>query len=947
MKLFKSAALFLAITLSVSSEAQVIVGSAQYNTQKQNGTLDQSNVLSVPTPVTAGTVNNKPTNVGSPKSGCQCYIQPDASYTVANFGGATDDGSQGPIAIPFNFCLYGVNYTQFYLNINGNVTFDQAYGTFSSVPFPSNQYVMVAPFWGDVDLGGTGTIYYKITPTAVYVNWEQVGYYSSQVDKLNTFQLILTDGTDPIIPSGNNIAFCYGDMQWTTGAASGGVGGFGGTPATVGVNKGDGIDYLQIGRFDQPGSVYDGPVGNPDGVDWLDNQSLYFNVCAAVNIPPIFGDFGIGGAAGVGGGNNCVGGDTVRICGIGDGDTLILNPSFLAPEAGQTVTVTANFNGMTGGSIISSSPGNPGSAGIMIVGDATNAGYHVIDIIGTDDGTPIQTTTVSLTIFIDTLTAAFNPEILGDTIACDDVTLSLDSAFTYDTYEWNLQPSDSTLFVDSSGAYWVTVSKSGCIKSDLVNVTITGAPEPMVSGSTFTCANDSALITLDLINSTNLPYDSLDWGSGLDTVTSTYWMPGNHTLTVIDTNGCIGSVNYTINSSAPLNIFSNTISLCNTFSTSFPPGANSGENGGSWSVISSPPGSTVDFQLPTSFNPTVTVDQYGVYQVMYTDPCGDSDTANFVFNVTPTATLTDTFFCAESFPAYTLDPDSINGSSLFNYVWSTGDTTETISVTDTGTYSVTISNACGTATATSEVTAISITFPLDTSVCGLSYQFPWNAVDAPNGGVWDYVANAGDSLWFSPDSAAMNPLITVNNFTTYTLNFTDSLCGIQKTINIEFRIWAYADIQDDTACISNQVNLNAFGIQNQTYLWNTGSTASDIDVTTTGDYYVTVTNSCNSYTDTAHIEFILCSCSIPNVITPNGDGMNDELDIDCVEFIDQGVLQVYNRWGTLVYEKDTYDNSWDGKSSKGTVLEDGTYFYIFTVMDTGDTYKGTVNVFND
>jgi hypothetical protein len=47
-------------------------------------------------------------------------------------------------------------------------------------------------------------------------------------DKLNDFQLILTDGSDPLLPNGNNIAFCYGDMQWTTGSASQCVGGFGG-----------------------------------------------------------------------------------------------------------------------------------------------------------------------------------------------------------------------------------------------------------------------------------------------------------------------------------------------------------------------------------------------------------------------------------------------------------------------------------------------------------------------------------------------------------------------------------------------------------------------------------------------------------------------------------------------------------------------------------------------
>ena len=78
-------------------------------------------------------------------------------------------------------------------------------------------------------------------------------------------QLIITDGNDPIITPGNNVQFCYKDMQWTTGAASQGVNGFGGTPATVGVNRGNGVDYIQIGRYDQAGArVIVAPYDYPD-----------------------------------------------------------------------------------------------------------------------------------------------------------------------------------------------------------------------------------------------------------------------------------------------------------------------------------------------------------------------------------------------------------------------------------------------------------------------------------------------------------------------------------------------------------------------------------------------------------------------------------------------------------------------------------------------------------
>ena len=125
-----------------------------------------------------------------------------------------------------------------------------------------------------------------MTPTAVYINWEDVGYYSMHGDKLNTFQLIITNGSDPVI-QGGNVAFCYQDMEWTTGDASSGVNGFYGTPATCGANSGDGIAYFLISYFDHAGGSFDGPQGSPDGIDWLDNKSFAFDASNTGNIPPI------------------------------------------------------------------------------------------------------------------------------------------------------------------------------------------------------------------------------------------------------------------------------------------------------------------------------------------------------------------------------------------------------------------------------------------------------------------------------------------------------------------------------------------------------------------------------------------------------------------------------------------------------------------------------------
>ncbi len=318
-----------------------------------------------------------------------CYIPHDPNTwiqpTFVNNGSGgdnQDDGSNGPIALPFTFDFFGTSYSQFWLNINGNISFDGPYWQFSPTGFPSSDYVMLAPFWGDVDLGGTGEIWYNITPDAVYINWVGVGYYNSHTDLVNTFQLIITDGTNPLIGLGNNVAFYYDDMQWTTGDASNGSGGYGGFPATVGANVGNGVDFFQIGRFDHPGVDYDGPNGNNDGVDYLDDQCTEFNVSDDENFPPVAQNFPA---------NN-----TITMC---SGDDLTFTVNFTGPEGDQDVAVAVDANGFGGLVVNSNTPGNPSATNVTITAGAV--GNYSILFTGTDNFVNPASTVVELNIIVE------------------------------------------------------------------------------------------------------------------------------------------------------------------------------------------------------------------------------------------------------------------------------------------------------------------------------------------------------------------------------------------------------------------------------------------------------------------------------------------------------------------------------------------------------------------
>ncbi|PTS87703.1 hypothetical protein DBR27_24155, partial [Flavobacterium sp. HMWF030] len=71
-----------------------------------------------------------------------------------------------------------------------------------------------------------------------------------------------------------------------------------------------------------------------------------------------------------------------------------------------------------------------------------------------------------------------------------------------------------------------------------------------------------------------------------------------------------------------------------------------------------------------------------------------------------------------------------------------------------------------------------------------------------------------------------------------------------------------------------------------------------------------------------------------NEFSPNDDGQNDTFYIDCISQYPDNQLQIFNRWGNLVYYKKGYNNTWDGKADgSAKTLPEGTYFYI---LDLGN-----------
>ncbi|SFN63720.1 Hemolysin-type calcium-binding repeat-containing protein [Roseovarius lutimaris] len=167
-----------------------------------------------------------------------------------------DDGSTAQIDLSPVFenglNYFGTVYEGLWINNNGSVTFASPRGTFTpDVITGVSNNPEITPFFADVDTRGgevaptpggnsqgSNLVHWDFNQLSdqVIVTWDDVGYFSSRTDLLNSFQLILSD-------RGNgdfDMQFRYEDVNWTTGNASGGTDGLGGTVARAGFTAGTG-----------------------------------------------------------------------------------------------------------------------------------------------------------------------------------------------------------------------------------------------------------------------------------------------------------------------------------------------------------------------------------------------------------------------------------------------------------------------------------------------------------------------------------------------------------------------------------------------------------------------------------------------------------------------------------------------------------------------------------
>lgn len=311
---------------------------------------------------------------------------------------------------------------------------------------------------------------------------------------------------------------------------------------------------------------------------------------------------------------------------------------------------------------------------------------------------------------------------------------------------------------------------------------------------------------------------------------------------------------------------------------------------------------------------TITASASGIYSVVVTNgACSDTDSVQ-VQVVLPPSTGNDTSICQGQLL-------QLNGGPGTAWLWSTGATSQVITVTASGTYWVeTTTLPC--VLRDSIVVQVDplpvVNLGADPVVCPDDVL----VLDAGNAGA-AYIWNTGEQTQtILPDSSG-----------TYFVQVSLGNCLSADTIYV-FYLLRPGLQQELTLCGGLELELDASVAGASAWLWNTGATTSSISVSEPGIYTVLITAGSCIIADTIEINGVSGDGAlfVPNTFTPNGNGNNDKFTA-YGEGITDFHLLIFDRWGQLICETTDIVNGWDG-TYKGNTVQIDTYVYQIEYRST-------------
>jgi len=342
----------------------------------------------------------------------------------------------------------------------------------------------------------------------------------------------------------------------------------------------------------------------------------------------------------------------------------------------------------------------------------------------------------------------------------------------------------------------------------------------------------------------------------------------------------------------------------------------------------------------------------GIYQIMLMADSGLASQQSVCRKIVIVPPITyhlgnDTTICTGQ--PLTLDA----GPGYSQYLWSTGETTQTILIQDTGTYSIEVTNKwnCKASDSLHIGSSLSDSSAVDTAVCHGGRYFVQGAWQTKSGIYYDTLKTVlgcdsiiRTNLSFAPipsDSSQTDTTICFGQryyaqgtWQTQSGIFYDTLKSVTDCDSVIKTILTVkpeipVDLGRDTIlCPGQQLLLNAYVANASAYLWQDGSTDSAYLVHHSGTYWVHVTIANCQGGDTLSVGDCPAQLWIPNSFTPNGDGLNDYFLVYGIS-ISRFSIMIFDRWGAQQYAGDDINQGWDG-IFKGSYCPPGVYSYLIT-----------------
>ena len=282
------------------------------------------------------------------------------------------------------------------------------------------------------------------------------------------------------------------------------------------------------------------------------------------------------------------------------------------------------------------------------------------------------------------------------------------------------------------------------------------------------------------------------------------------------------------------------------------------------------------------------------------------------------------------------------GASPYEYLWSDNNMDQNRTNLPSGTYSVTVTDANGCETTAGPFTIVRDNMGGSVTLTGSDY----NGFGVSCNGICDGTINTASTFGMAPYTFRWSDGSTSGNRTglcsgTYTVTVTDAAnatmtASITLTTPMRIRI----DLVDFTQSTMDNGSASVAatgGVAPYNFLWNDDAMTSNPQIVnqpaTTRIVSVTDQNGCTATRSVNFATPVSEDCfDHRKVITPNGDGLNDELIITCLDGT-TNQLDIFDRYGKLVFSARNYRNDWMGTHADGSSLPDGAYFFVLRIAD--------------